>query len=228
MTRPNKKARERFLAEQAARSLGQEWNFGEDREHPDFVVHDGASTFGLEVSELFIGPQNRSGAILKRDESMRHKRLDTLRQQYEAHAAAPLIVKFVGDIGPEKLAKIVPALLQLDLPNKQVGHHQVLDHGDGLRVHVTKSNRPEWYSVNDRVGFVDTAPEMIIANAIQDKARELPRYRSEIGDDVRLLLIADRIQNSGRMELGPGSMFDLCGFSAVYFYPYPEQAVEFR
>jgi hypothetical protein len=67
----------------------------------------------------------------------------------------------------------------------------------------------------------------VIANAIEDKSKELARYRSEIGDGVRLLLVADRIQNSGKMALGPDPMFDLCGFSVVYFYPYPEQAVEF-
>jgi hypothetical protein len=64
MTRPGKKARERFFAEQAAKSLGQEWILSEDRENPDFLVKDGASTFGLEVSELFIGAQHTRGAIM--------------------------------------------------------------------------------------------------------------------------------------------------------------------
>jgi hypothetical protein len=227
MTRPGKKARERFFAEQAAKSLGRDWILSEDRENPDFLVKDGASTFGLEVSELFIGAQNTRGAIMKRDESTRHKRLDALRQQYEAQTSTPLIVKFVGDIGPEKLTKIVPALLRLNLPNKPIGYHEILDHGDGLRVHVTRSFHPEWYSVNDRVGFVDAGPELIIANAIEDKSKNLARYRSEIGDDVRLLLFADRIQNSGKMTLSPEPMFDLCGFSVVYFYPYPEHAMQF-
>src|SRR5271155_5087352 len=40
LTRPLQKRRERFFAEEEARLLGQNWNFGEDREHPDFVVDE--------------------------------------------------------------------------------------------------------------------------------------------------------------------------------------------
>jgi hypothetical protein len=76
--------------------------------------------------------------------------------------------------------------------------------------------------VNNRVGFVDRNPRKIIADAIETKARELPRYKDAAGPDIRLLLVADRIYNSGKLILEERVAFDFHGFQAVYFFPYPE------
>jgi hypothetical protein len=65
MTREGQKRRERFFVEEAAKLLGKTWDLGQDREHPDFLVTDGAQRFGLEVSELFKGPQGESGSAMK-------------------------------------------------------------------------------------------------------------------------------------------------------------------
>jgi hypothetical protein len=64
-----------------------------------------------------------------------------------------------------------------------------------------------------------------MAAAIAKKAGELTRYRSAAGDDVRLLLVANRINNSGKLELEAGAQFDFHGFNAVYLFPYPEDAI---
>jgi hypothetical protein len=102
----------------------------------------------------------------------------------------------------------------------------VIDTGSGLRAHVTKGFRPNWYSVNDRVGFVDRNPNAIIKAAIAKKAQELAIYQKVAGADVRLLLVADRIHNSGKLIVdGTESNFNLHGFSAVYFFPHPENAI---
>ena len=61
MTRPSAKRRERFFVEQAARLLGKTWNIGPDNECPDFIVSEGLHIFGLEVSEIFTGPQRKRG-----------------------------------------------------------------------------------------------------------------------------------------------------------------------
>lgn len=115
-------------------------------------------------------------------------RPSSLRLKYEAIANIPLIVKFVGDMRADNLATVVLALLAQDLSSKSTGHHVVLDSGSGLRVRVTKAFRPDWYSVNDRVGFVDRNPRRIIADAIEKKAKELTRYKDDAGADIRLLL----------------------------------------
>ena len=213
------------MASEAAKSLGMTWIFSDDRERPDFVVTEGAEQFGLELSDIFIGPQSNAGSAMKQHESNTQRVVNDLRRQYEAVADIPLHVRFVGKLDAENIARVIPELIASDLPSKPVGHRFIIDTGTGLRVHVTKSFRPDWYSVNARVGFVDRNPEQIVANAIEKKSKELPRYKAAVGFDIRLLLVADRIHNSGKMILEKSVVFDFHGFRAVYFFPYPESAL---
>ncbi len=154
-----------------------------------------------------------------------------LRAQYEAAENIPLDVKFVGDLGSENLQTAIPSILAQDISSKLTGYHFVYDttlahpHRARLRVHVTKALRGNWYSVNDRVGFADRNPEAIIAAAIKSKAGELEHYKDVAGPDVRLLLVADRIYNSGKLTLDKNTAFDLCGFTSVYLLPYPEDLI---
>jgi hypothetical protein len=113
---------------------------------------------------------------MKAHESISQRAINALRREYESNSNIPLSVKFVGDMCPNNMAEVVLALVAEDLPSKPIGHHIVLDSGHGLRVHVTKALRPEWYSINDRVGFVNRSPYQIIADAIERKAKELTRY----------------------------------------------------
>ncbi|MCW5691612.1 MAG: hypothetical protein KIT48_04545 [Pseudolabrys sp.] len=221
------KDRERFYVEQAARLLGATWGIGPDRESPDFVISDGASTFGLEVSMLFTGQQSAAGSAVKKSESKTQKAIQNLRLQYEAIHNVPLAVKFVGRMCEENLAKVVPSLIAEDLPSKPVGHHLVVDTNNGLRVHVTRGFRPEWYSVNDRVGWVDRNPVQKIADAIEEKATRLEQYKAAVGSDIRLLLVADQFLNSGKMRLEQKPDLDKRGFDAIYFLAYPESVIVF-
>jgi hypothetical protein len=231
MTRLGQKKRERFYAEEAARLLGKPWDFGEDREHPDFVVVDGTEKFGLEVTQVFIGAQSKHGSSLKAAETKMQRAVNELQREYESVENIPLVVKFVGNTEPDNLATVIPALLAEDFPSRAVGHGFVYDttvaHPSRarLRVHVTKGFRPDWYSINDRVGFVDRSPHGIIAAAIAKKMANLPQYKAAAGSDVRLLLVADRISNSGKLMLDQGTPFDFHGFSGVYLFSYPESVI---
>ena len=230
MTRPLKKERERVFAEVTARLLGKVWRLGIDREHPDFLVAEDGSQFGLEVAELFVGRQGKSGSALKAQESFTQRSINDLQRQYEAVVNVPLTVKFVGSMKPENLATVVAALMAQDLQSKPKGYHFVHDTTVQytaiamLRVHVTKGHR-NWYCVNDRVGFVDRNPRQAIVNAIENKAKELARYQSAVGNDVRLLLVADHLSKSGKLRLESPGQFALLGFKAVYLLMYPEAAV---
>ena len=155
MTRPAKKRHERFLVEQAAHLLGKAWHIGlEDRENPDFLVTEGDHHFGLEVCEVFTGEQDESGSSMKKLESKKQKSIDELRRQYEAATAVTLTVKFVGITDAKDLATVVSALLAEDLAGKALGYHCVIDQNSGLRLHVTKALRADWYSVDDRVAWL--------------------------------------------------------------------------
>jgi hypothetical protein len=227
MTRPTQKRRERFFVEQAAKLLGKAWILAEDREHPDFILTEDEKRFGLEVCEIFTGPQDRAGSAMKRTESGVHRQLEALRRQYEAITSTTLRVQVVGTLSPENMAAVVPALVAEHLASKPVGHHLVIDHRDGLRLHVTKAFRPEWFSVNHRVGWMDRNPLPIIRDAIKKKSNELERYRAAAGSAIRLLLVADRICNSGKLMLDDTAALDTHGFQAVYVFPYPEPVMVF-
>jgi hypothetical protein len=114
-----------------------------------------------------------------------------------------------------------------DFLNKPPGHNVVIDENNGLRVHVTRALRSHWSSVNDRVGWVDLKPMQRIAGAIEEKAKKLPRYSNAAGTDIRLLVVANRNYNSGKLMLNEDLSLDRRGFQLVYFLSYPEDIVIF-
>ncbi len=226
MTRSPQKEGERFFVEEAAKLLGKEWRLGPDRENPDFIVTEGAEQFGLEVSDIFTGPQDEHGSHMKRAESETQRAVNALRREYEAKNSTPLIVKFVGDMCDENVGAILPALDAMNLSAKPFGHHETIEVDEGkakLSVYVTRALQADWFCVNVRAGWVDRNPIDRIAKAIEDKAEKLPRYKKCTGlDDIRLLVVANRIMNSGKLSLQKCPALDLRGFQVVYFLSYPE------
>ena len=234
MTKPAQKKRERFFAEEAARLLGVTWDLGGDREHPDFIVTEGERQFGLEVTQIFVGPQGDAGSVLKAKETKTQRVINAVQREYESKENVPLTVQFVGNMETANLATVIPALLAQELASKEIHYHFVHDTTVAhpararLRVHVAKGLRPNWYCINDRAGFVDCSPHDVIAAAIAKKAADRLRYENLAGNDVRLLLVADRINNSGKLMPENETEFDLHGFGAVYLFPYPEKVIVLR
>jgi hypothetical protein len=81
--------------------------------------------------------------------------------------------------------------------------------------------------MKDRVGFVDRDPMPRIAAEVKKKSGKLPQYRQAADSDIRLLIVADRINNSGKLTLEEQASLDLLGFTVVYFFPYPEEVTVF-
>jgi hypothetical protein len=231
VTLPLKKNRERFFVETAAKLMGKTWTIGPDREHPDFLVTEGVRQFGLEVCEIFTGQQDRAGSAMKEVESLGQRSVDALRREYEAVTNIPLIVKLVGDVCAENLALVVPALVAEDLASRLVAYQAKIDLNTGLRaglrLYVTRALRPNWFSMKDRVGFVDRNPMPRIAVEVKKKSEKLPQYRQAAGSDIRLLIVADHINNSGKLMLEEHAPLDVMGFQEVYFFPYPESVTIF-
>lgn len=222
MTRSRKKDMERLFVEEAAKHLGVTWHLGEDREHPDFLITEGGRRFGLEVTEIFAGTSNRAGSVMKKAESEKHNLIETARMEFEATHNVPLRLQIDGYICEENLAGLVSALVAIDFPSRPIGRAVVIDGLGSLRARAMRAFRPDWHSWGDRRGWVDRNPESKIAEAIKAKSRELPRYKSAAGADVRLLIVANRLQNSGKLTLQNGKAFDLHDFQAIYFYSRPE------
>lgn len=233
MTTAAQKRIERNYLDEAIRSLGVVWTILEERDPPDFIIADGDRRFGLDVAEIFHGRRTASGSQMKKAESDMQKQLDNLRREYERQTGIILSVKFLGRIAPDTLANVVPELLALDLAAQPLAYQTTIEILIGfeapLKLFVTKSNRPDWLAVGHRVGFVTRNPDPFIAEEIAKKSLKLAQYKALVGgDDIRLLLVADRIKNSGKMGHTTDGEFDFCGFKAVYFFPYPEKALALR
>lgn len=224
MTTAKQKQDERFYVEQAIRSLRTEWTILAEPEPPDFLVQDGGRTFGLEVRQIFKDPQSAAGSEIKKREAKTQRMLDRLRAEFEQRAPIPLIVKFLGRIDLDTISPISKLLLDLDLAAKPIAFQTIFKPHADLKVYVTKGLRAEWFSVNDRVGWIDFNAQHVIANAIEEKSRKLPLYQAAAGPDVRLLLVANAIHNSGRLRLDGECQFDLRGFTSVYLLRYPDDA----
>jgi len=90
-----------------------------------------------------------------------------------------------------------------------------------LKVWITREFIPRWYSVDDRVGWVVQNPQKQLQHAIDDKAKKIGAYKKNAGEDIRLLLFADRRNASGMLAL-PDDLssltLDTKGFRHVYLY----------
>src|SRR5262249_16198329 len=129
--------------------------------------------------------------------------------------------------GPN-IGSVFSQLVAEDFLSKPVLHHVVIDTHKGLRAHVTKALLPDWFSVNDRVGWVHRDPIEKITDAIKAKSAHLQKHREATGQDVRLLLVANLINNSGKLRLEQSLALDLRGFRAVYLFCYPDGVTVFE
>jgi len=78
--------------------------------------------------------------------------------------------------------------------------------------------------VNDRVGWVERNPAERIDQEIEKKSKKLRRYKECSGlNDIRLLIVANQIMNSGKLSLNERPALDLRGFRRLYFFSYPER-----
>ena len=127
----------------------------------------------------------------------------------------------MGTIKAATIATVIPALVAEDFASKPLGHHVVIDVTNRLRVFATKAIRADWFSVNDRVGWANSNPTTLIADLIKMKSEKLPNMEAA-GPDMRLLIVADRTYNSGKLMLEECPLLNLRGFLAVYFFSYPK------
>jgi len=232
MAQQSKKRIERYFVEEAAKFLDKKWSLGPDRERPDFIVTEGKQQFGLEVCEIFTGPQDKTGSYIKKKESNTQTAVNRLRKNYERIEDVPLIVKFNGDMCDENMTAVLPALEALKLSTKPLQYHKrfVVDKGRAmLDVYITRSLIADWYCLNDRIGWVNCNPIDRITEAIKEKSEKLPDYKTNTGlKNIRLLIVADRTKNSGKLVLQECPALDVGGFHRVYFFSYPENVQIFE
>ena len=171
-----RKQNECFFVKEAAKLIGVEWKLvarEESNGGPDFIVHEGRNSFGLEVCEIFSGKVSpKKGSKLKEKAVTNQKLINEIRQQYEGmEENVPLYVKFLGDVRDSNKRQIVRTLLDMNLKEKSFPYseNRVLKYdSSNLKISVRRLpddwprdrlyNRPDWFSVKDSVGWVEKIP----------------------------------------------------------------------
>lgn len=224
MPRQLKKHKEQSEAFQAALKLGEEWEL-EHREAPDFIVTSSGHRFGLEVTQCHVGPKTRKGSLEREKESANHKWLTAIRRRYEAGGGVGLDVRYRGEVAAkaaeELLQRLIDARFEARSPFDSLDRLNLTN----ATAYVHRTPNTHWMMLDDRVGWV-SRDGSFLQREIDRKAKKLPKYR-EACDDIRLLVVADRIHNSGKLQLEDGFRPDLRGFNAVYFFSYPSSVTAF-
>lgn len=223
--RSRQKSKERSEAFQAMLKLGQEWQF-ENRESPDFLItSDTGEVFGLEVTDVYVGSTNRNGSRLRALEDANHAWLTAIRQDYESRGGPDLHVRYTGSTSLAARDQLFAALRDERLEEKSPLSGSAtlkLEHGTA---YVHRTPHPYWMMLDDRSGTLSNDGARL-QDAIDRKAAKLAGYRA-VCTDVRLLVVAMKVYNSGKLELQDHFRPDLRGFDAVYFFSYPSQVIAF-
>ena len=245
---------EYFFAENAAKLIDAEWKLvacDESNGGPDFIVHEGEKSFGLEVCEIFKGEvQLKKGSKLKKEAATNQKLIDEIRQQYEnVEKNVPLYAKFLGEVNNSNKSQILQTLLDVSLGEKSPLYSEklVLEHGSGgLTIFVRRLPdgwgrdrlcRPDWFSVSDSVGLLEI-DFYKIQEAIDIKSQKIGQYRKNVAKelglkdfencDIRLLIVSDHMWSYGQVELDEKQLYNLHEFNAVYFFPFPKKPTVLR
>lgn len=248
MTRILRKQNECFFVKEAAKLIGVEWKLvarEESNGGPDFIVHEGRNSFGLEVCEIFSGKVSpKKGSKLKEKAVTNQKLINEIRQQYEGmEENVPLYVKFLGDVRDSNKRQIVRTLLDMNLKEKSFPYseNRVLKYdSSNLKISVRRLpddwprdrlyNRPDWFSVKDSVGWVEKNTRKI-SETIENKSHKIGLYQTNIAKefglkdpencDIRLLVVSDHMWNYGQVELDKVLVNNLHKFNDVYLFTYP-------
>ncbi|MDH4226257.1 MAG: hypothetical protein OEV59_00685 [Deltaproteobacteria bacterium] len=228
MTRKRQKEEEVFYAQAAGKLLCANWDITEplnEKEWPDLVVKSDKGEFGLEVRHIF-SDESDSGSIKKQSESKSRGVVEELANAYyrsEDKLAVPIKAQFLGDIDNEEelLSCIVENVKGMaELEQKRCEPYK------GCVVYIRRlpdmwKKEREWVYVPDKVGWVRTVDRVSVESIIREKAENLPKYKMHM-KDVRLLLVADRMFDSGKIYFPSDFSCDIGGFKVVYCFSYPE------
>jgi hypothetical protein len=209
--------------------LNQSWQVqptSDEVNWPDLFVTEETCTFGLEVREVYID-ETTGGSPKKALEAHNRKSIAALAKDYYMRSSVPIKLNLLGGAGEEQ---DLLHLLADEAARLCVWERKRFEAGDGCVAYVTRlpeefQGYSRWTSVSDQVGWVVTIDQALLESVIKKKAEKLEKYRENISD-VRLLIVSDRIYNSGKARTASTIQCQSYGFSAVYYMSFPEEALQ--
>lgn len=225
MTTDTQKKQEIRFARRAAELLVEEWQVRcapNEESWPDLIVESSGITFGLEVRELYPD-ESKKGSKKRENESLHIASISALAKKYYKSSCVPIRVNILGSIEQEEV--ILESLLQSierlgDLEQAR------LEPYEGCVAYVLKlpsnfGKYMRWSYISDKVGWVGYLDCENIEEKIKEKAIKIKKYSENI-KEIRLLLVCNRLLNSGKFVYIKNKQIEILGFNEVYFLSYPD------
>lgn len=218
-----KKAQERIFGEAAAKLLVADWQIIDIPEPLDFEVLCDGERFGLEVRQVFIDQEADYGSPRKYQEAGNRKIVARLAKRYYELGGSPVSAKFLGGLSHcciDDLAKQMCSLAP-QYPGSHIEFATASMKVFLTPLPVTFGAYSRWILVNDSVGWLRDITPLELQHAVDKKADKLASYKQKY-PSIDLLLVADRIFNSGRLAACDNLTVENPGFRTIYFMSYPE------
>lgn len=231
MTTKHQKDDEKIYAEKTSELLHESWKVEPSPGEvgwPDLIVTTESERFGLEVREIYLDESSR-GSTKKANEQNNLQKINKLAKDYYKKTRSSIMVDFLGDIRHHNqlLNTIISEVGQLsESEQKRIEPYR------GCEIYILRlpdhlGEYKRWNYISDKVGWVRNIDKDFIERFIVEKAKKLSKYKEKISD-VRLLLVSNRIFNSGKARLANDMICDPHGFNKVYYLSYPETAWQFK
>jgi hypothetical protein len=227
MTTQHQKSLELIYAQKAGLLLNESWDVAPSPDEvswPDLMVTTESGNFGLEVREIYLDESSK-GSTKKANEKNNLKNIQKLANAYYKSNCSAIRVNLLGDIGHHD--KLLSSITK-EAPQLSEFEQKRIEPYNGCVIYVWRlpdqlGEYKRWNYVSDKVGFVRNIDKDIIERVIFEKAKNLQKYTKNVSD-VRLLLVSDRLFNSGKAQLNDDIICDTFGFNMVYYLSYPETA----
>lgn len=234
MTRERQKQYEILYAESFVKDMGYDWTVevppNED-DWPDLLIKTSNDIFGLEVRDIYVD-ENRRGSIEKRDESFRQKLLSDLAVKYYAKKKYPILLKIRGLLDKDSVDKVLDYLLSTDLQVWRRITHDIIIKGKKTRLFLERMpgsfvNYSRWVYMDDNIGWVQRIKDEDIENIVKEKSANISKYQKNV-KNVSLLIVSNRIKNSGKLHLEKSRNINTYGFKNVFFYMHPLEIIVYE
>lgn len=217
------KLHERIYLEKALELLDLDLQVA-DREAPDFELSNGHEIWGIEVRNLFKDEHPKRGSKSKTEESLNTKQLQKIANRYYENNATPILLKILGVKSIEPYSDLILNAIVERMPRQPFSNEKIcLNKGPTLYVTdlpAEQSKYSRWDIVNDRVGWVKKLTLEDLQKAINIKSEKLTSYILRYSK-VDLLLVCDRLNNSGKLSLPIAPKVSNPGFSNIYLLLHP-------
>lgn len=226
MTRKHQKELEKIYAMKAGELLDETWNVEpspDEASWPDPIVTTELGKFGVEVREIYLD-ESIKGSTRKANEKNNLKNIKKSADAYYKVNCSSIKADLLGNI--EHHDRLLKAIIA-EVPQLSEFEQKRIEPYSGCVIYIRKlpdqlGEYKRWNYVSDKVSWVSNMDKDVIDRAIVEKAKNLSKYTEKISD-IRLLLVSDRIYNSGKARLMNEITFNARSFNKIYYLSYPDE-----